>query len=104
MKRGNSLRPSGLGDRQGLPTRFGGFGTQHQASTLSYLAEPPALSTVSDPQVVVQLKNVLKKDSTTKGRALEELVSYVQTSSTDVEDALLDIWVSRVFGQSFPVD
>lgn len=51
----------------------------------------------------MQLKNVLKKDSTTKGRALEELVNYVQTSTTDVEDALLDIWVSHVFQTQLPL-
>lgn len=80
-----------------LPTRLGGgfgggFGTHH-TSTLSYLAEPPSLSTVSDPNVVVLLKNILKKDSITKARALEDLVAHVQKSPEDIEDAVLDIWV-----------
>lgn len=64
---------------------------------MSYLAEPPTFSSISDPNVVVSFKNVLKKDSTTKGKALEELLSYAQAHPHEkdggVEEAILDVWV-----------
>lgn len=76
--------------------KFGGFGAPGGTGTLSYLAEPPSFSAVSDPNVVVSLKNLLKKDSTTKTKALEELVLYVQAQPFEkdggVEDAILDVW------------
>ncbi len=55
---------------------FGAFSTS--ATRLTYLTEPPNLSGISDPNVVVSFKNVLKKDSTTKTKALEDLLAYVQ--------------------------
>ncbi|KAH6894594.1 hypothetical protein B0T10DRAFT_257700 [Thelonectria olida] len=78
---------------------FGGFGGpgESSGSSLSYLAEPPSFADVSDPNVVVSLKNVLKKDSTTKAKALEDLLAYVQAHPYDkfggVEEAILDVWV-----------
>src|SRR6478609_6317221 len=77
---------------------FGGSGGPGASSSLSYLAEPPSFSAVSDPNVVVSLKNLLKKDSTTKAKALEELLAYVQAHPFDkdggVEEGILDVWVS----------
>lgn len=79
---------------------FGGFGAAGSGTSLSYLAEPPSFIAVSDPNVVVSLKNVLKKDSTTKAKALEDLLTYVQAHPFDknggVEEAILDIWVSTM--------
>ncbi|KAL8342851.1 hypothetical protein RB598_004284 [Gaeumannomyces tritici] len=80
------------------PSPFGAFSSSAGGSRLSYLFEPPNLSSISDPNVAVSLKNVLKKDSTTKARALEELVLHAQqqppASAPDgVEDAVLDAWV-----------
>jgi hypothetical protein len=78
---------------------FGGFGTAASGTSLSYLAEPPSFSAVSDPNVVVSLKNILKKDSTTKAKALEELLAHVQAHPYEkdggVEEGILDVWVSR---------
>lgn len=78
---------------------FGGFGTAASGTSLSYLAEPPSFSAISDPNVVVSLKNVLKKDSTTKAKALEELLAHVQAHPFEkdggVEEGILDVWVSR---------
>ena len=83
-----------LGKGGGARSAFGGAAT---GSSLSYLAEPPSFAAVSDPNVVVSLKNVLKKDSTTKAKALEDLLQHVQAHPHEqgggVEDALLDIWV-----------
>jgi hypothetical protein len=74
---------------------FGAFSTP--ASTLSYLAKPPDFSSISDANVVVSLKSLLKKDSATKERALDDLVTYVQGHPYEqdggAEEALLEAWV-----------
>jgi hypothetical protein len=90
MKRGQRGFGSALGG-----AGFG-FGSA-SGSSLSYLAEPPSFTAISDPNVVVSLKNVLKKDSTTKAKGLEELIHHAQSHPFEedggVEEALLDIWV-----------
>lgn len=77
---------------------FGGFGsTGISGSTLSYLAEPPSLSSISDAHMVVAFKNLSKKDFTTKGKALEDLRAYVQSHPYEegsVEEAIVEAWVS----------
>ena len=77
---------------------FGSFSAS--SSSLSYLSEPPNFSAISDANVVVSLKNLLKKDSTTKSKALEDLVSYTQAHPSDqdggVEDAILESWVRHL--------
>ncbi|OAA58694.1 Zinc finger, RING/FYVE/PHD-type [Cordyceps fumosorosea ARSEF 2679] len=94
MKRGQG-RSAG-GSRPAPGTGFAGFGGQGSGSSLSYLAEPPSFAAIADPNIVVSLKNVLKKDSTTKTKALDDLLAYVQAQPHDkdggVEDAILDIW------------
>lgn len=76
---------------------FGGFGSTSASSTLSYLTEPPNLSSVSDANVVVAFKNLSKKDGTTKSKALEDLRAYVQAHPYEqdggVEEAVLEAWV-----------
>ncbi|KAH7324713.1 hypothetical protein B0I35DRAFT_349073 [Stachybotrys elegans] len=88
---------SSTGSGSGFGGSFGFGGGQGTASSLSYLAEPPSFSSISDPNVVVSLKNLLKKDSTTKAKALEELLSYAQAHPFDkdggVEEAILDVWI-----------
>ncbi|KAF3898560.1 Zinc finger, RING-CH-type [Trichophyton interdigitale] len=83
---------------------FGGFSTagpaqETPASSLSYVYEPPDLSQISDPQIVVTFKNLLKKDSTTKARALEDLQSHISnvvSSNSSLDDGLLEAW-SKVY-------
>ena len=78
-------------------TAFGGssaFGAV-SASSLSYVYEPPDLSGISDPTTVVVFKNLQKRDSTTKVKALEDLQTYL-ASKGEVEDAILEAWVSLV--------
>ncbi|KAL8689551.1 MAG: hypothetical protein Q9218_004800, partial [Villophora microphyllina] len=72
----------------------GGFGVV-SSSPLSYVYEPPDLSSISEPHVVVALKNVQKKDSTTKSKALEELLQYFTNldRANGVETAVLDAWI-----------
>ena len=71
-------------------TAFGGI----DASPLSYIYEPPDLTDISDPNIVVALKNIQKKDSTTKARGLEELQTGISTNGEGVlDEALLEAWV-----------
>ncbi|KAM3076981.1 hypothetical protein ACMFMF_004896 [Clarireedia jacksonii] len=75
---------------------FGGLGFATASSTLSYVTEPPNLSSISDANVVVSFKNLYKKDGTTKSRALEELRAYVQGQPHErggTEEAILEAWV-----------
>ncbi|KAL8807885.1 MAG: hypothetical protein Q9200_004485 [Gallowayella weberi] len=74
----------------------GGFGSV-SSSPLSYVYEPPDLSNISEPNLVVAFKNLQKKDSITKAKALEDLQSHVSSPSTTngVEDAVLEAWVSH---------
>lgn len=79
-------------------SRFGGLAAPAaSAGSLSYLAETPDLSSVSDPNIVVSLKNLLKKDSTTKSKALSDLIAYAQAHPHEqdggVEQAILEAWV-----------
>lgn len=67
-------------------------------SSLSYVSEPPDLSSISQAHVVVAFKNLLKRDSTTKARALEDLQGFVCSSETksksdSLEDGLIEAWV-----------
>ncbi|KAI0392981.1 hypothetical protein F5Y17DRAFT_330918 [Xylariaceae sp. FL0594] len=81
----------------GATGSFGGFVSSASGANLSYLAEPPDLSAISDAHVVVSLKNLLKKDATTKAKALEELLAYVQAHPYEhdggTEEPILEAWV-----------
>ncbi|KAK3352212.1 hypothetical protein B0T25DRAFT_500101 [Lasiosphaeria hispida] len=71
-----------------------GFSGFSSSTTLSYITPPPDLSEIPQ-EVVVPFKNLLKKDSITKGKALEEIVAYVQTLSRqngEPGDAILEAW------------
>lgn len=87
---------SGFGTKPGAGRGFG-FGLASAGSELSYVAEPPDFSSISDAQVVVSFKNLLKKDSITKTKALEDLLSYVRANPYEqgggVEEAILEAWV-----------
>ena len=75
----------------------GGFGAI-PSSPLSYVYEPPDLSSVPEPNIIVAFKNLQKKDSTTKAKALEDLQKYVAEldPKVGVEDTVLEPWVSFV--------
>ena len=74
-----------------------GFGSTATGGTLSYLIEPPNLSSISDANVVVGFKNLSKKDGTTKAKALDDLRTYVQAHPYDEDggpdDSILEAWV-----------
>lgn len=80
----------------GASTKGGGAFGAVSSSPLSYVYEPPDLMSISEPNTVVAFKNLQKKDSTTKAKALEDLLKYVssQDSNDGVEDAVLEAWVS----------
>lgn len=74
--------------------RFGGFSTS--STTLSYLSPPPDFSAIPQ-EVVVPFKNLLKKASTTKEKALQDILAYIQNLDLDegqvVEGAVIDAYV-----------
>jgi E3 ubiquitin-protein ligase listerin len=76
---------------------FGAFGSSSISTSLSYLTDPPDLSSISDANVVVSFKNLLKKDAFTKAKALEDLVAYVEAHPNEqdggTEEGVLDAWV-----------
>ncbi|KAJ4345091.1 hypothetical protein N0V95_005938 [Ascochyta clinopodiicola] len=77
----------------GSAPAFGGsFGGS--ASQLSYVAEPPNLSAISDPNVIVFFRNLSKKDSTTKAKALEDLQTHIVALQAPVEEGVLDAWIT----------
>lgn len=78
--------PGGFGSSSG----FGGFSS---STTLSYITPPPDLSSISQ-DIVVPFKNLLKKDSITKAKALDELLAYVRRHNGELEEPILDAWVS----------
>lgn len=85
----------GVQDGSGFGSGFGGVAS----SPLSYVYEPPDLSGLSNPNVGVAFKNLQKKDSTTKAKALEDLQLSI-TSAADGKDGLeepfLEVWVGHL--------
>ena len=78
------------------------FGTTSSSplSPLSYIYEPLDLSNISTPNVVVAIKNLQKRDSTTKSKALEELQAYITSLSAvqgEVEGSVLEAWVGLLW-------
>lgn len=70
------------------PAAFGA-----SCSQLAYVSEPPELSAISDANVVVYFRNLSKKDSTTKAKALEDIQTYVSSLQEPVEEGILEAWV-----------
>ncbi|KAK4903385.1 hypothetical protein LTR27_000316 [Elasticomyces elasticus] len=76
---------------------FGAFSSSAfgstESSALSYIQEPPDYSAIDDVNLVVAFKNLSKKDSTTKAKALEDIQTYASQPDQDVEEGLLEAWV-----------
>lgn len=80
---------------------FGGFSSSftndgREPSALTYITEPPDLSRIPDQRLVIAFKNLLKKDETTRTKALDELREYVSTvekQSETLDDGFLEAWV-----------
>ncbi|KAK0283748.1 hypothetical protein LTR35_006207 [Friedmanniomyces endolithicus] len=78
----------------------GGFGAfsssvfgSTESSALSYIQEPPDYAAINDVNVVVAVKNLSKKDSTTKAKALEDIQLHVTEPRNEIEEGLLEAWV-----------
>ncbi|OKL63677.1 hypothetical protein UA08_00924 [Talaromyces atroroseus] len=88
------------GSLGGFTSTFGGFSIDSASytnapSSLSYVAEPPDLTRISDANLVVAFKNLTKKDDTTKTRALEDIketIVRLGNRSDDLEDGFLEAW------------
>ena len=80
---------------------FGGFSSAfssdgREPSALTYIAEPPDLSRISDQHLVIAFKNLSKKDDITRTKALEELkehIASVEKNNGTLDDGFLDAWV-----------
>lgn len=86
-----------FGSFGGFSSSFGGDG--REPSALTYIAEPPDLSRISDQQLVIAFKNLLKKDDITRTKALEELkehVNSVDEKKGTLDDGFLEAWVSKM--------
>ena len=86
--RAASANISGLGNSN---TSF-----QSSSSLLSYVTELPDLTAITEPNVVVSVRNLSKKDHTTKAKALEDLQQFAtaqQGEGKDIEDGFLEAWV-----------
>ncbi|KAF2023630.1 RING zinc finger protein-like protein [Setomelanomma holmii] len=81
-----ALGSSGFGASS--PAVFGAVSSQ-----LSYVSEPPDLSAISDPNVVVYFRNLSKRDSTTKAKALEDVQAYTSALEEPAEEGLLEAWI-----------
>ncbi|KAM7183859.1 E3 ubiquitin-protein ligase listerin [Naviculisporaceae sp. PSN 640] len=71
-----------------------GFGRGSQFR-LSYITPPPDLAQIPS-EVAVPFKNLLKRDSITKQKALEDIVAYVKGfggKGEDIPDSVLVAWV-----------
>lgn len=84
---------------------FGGFsssvsGQGKELSSLTYVAEPPDLSQISDPQLAIAFKNFTKKDDVTRTKALDDIKSYVSNVAANggtLEEGFLEAWVGFTF-------
>ncbi|KAF9890319.1 hypothetical protein FE257_005985 [Aspergillus nanangensis] len=80
---------------------FGGFSSASSTtgkgpSSLTYVAEPPDLTRLSEPQLAITFKNFQKKDEVTRTKALDELrdyVSSVESQGGNLDDGFLEAWV-----------
>jgi hypothetical protein len=82
---------------------FGGFsslGTSQgrELSSLTYVAEPPDLSRIAEPQLAIAFKNFSKKDEVTRTKALDDIRSYVsdvEKNGGTLDDGFLEAWVGE---------
>ena len=72
-------------------------GQGSHASQLSYLVEPPSVDQVSDSRLVVLLKNLSKRDGTTKAKALDDILGHIASSKIETDDSVVEAWVGFEF-------
>ncbi|KAF3210885.1 hypothetical protein TWF679_006672 [Orbilia oligospora] len=71
-----------------------GFTSRERTSSspLSFFTEPPDIKSISTPAQVVVFSNLLKRDDTTKEKALADLLDYVTEQAT-IENAIVNCYV-----------
>ncbi|KKK14741.1 hypothetical protein AOCH_002242, partial [Aspergillus ochraceoroseus] len=80
---------------------FGGFsssvsGHGKDLSSLTYVAEPPDLSRISEPQLAIAFKYFSKKDEVTRTKALDDIkehVSNVEKTGGTLDQGFLEAWI-----------
>ncbi|PWY66441.1 hypothetical protein BO70DRAFT_345831 [Aspergillus heteromorphus CBS 117.55] len=80
---------------------FGGFSSAfssqgREPSSLTYVAEPPDLSRISEAQLAIAFKNFLKKDDVTRTKALDDLRDHVlgvESRGGTLDDGFLEAWI-----------
>ncbi|KAL4806594.1 hypothetical protein BDV18DRAFT_137864 [Aspergillus unguis] len=79
---------------------FGGFGSGtgqgRELSSLTYVAEPPDLSQISDPQLAIAFKNFSKKDDVTRTKAIDDIKAYVSNVAANngtLDEGFLEAWI-----------
>ncbi|OJJ50016.1 hypothetical protein ASPZODRAFT_128604 [Penicilliopsis zonata CBS 506.65] len=80
---------------------FGGFQSAFSSqgkepSSLTYVAEPPDLSRISEPQLVIAFKNILKKDEITRTKAVDDLqehIGAIESRGGTLDDGFLEAWI-----------
>ncbi|KAL5334656.1 hypothetical protein BJX70DRAFT_377556 [Aspergillus crustosus] len=77
---------------------FEGFSSDQgrELSSLTYVAEPPDLSRISEPQLAIAFKNFSKKDEVTRTKALDDIRTYVtgvEFNGGTLDDGLLEAWI-----------
>jgi hypothetical protein len=85
---------SAFGSFGGFSSAFGSNG--REPSALTYIAEPPDLSRISDQHLVIAFKNLSKKDDITRTKALEELkehIASVEKNRGTLDGCFLQAWV-----------
>ncbi|RAK97481.1 ubiquitin-protein ligase RKR1 [Aspergillus ibericus CBS 121593] len=85
---------STFGALGGFSSAFSSQG--REPSSLTYVAEPPDLSRISEAQLGIAFKNFLKKDEVTRTRALDDLrdhVSGVENRGGTLDDGFLEAWI-----------
>ncbi|KAL2164989.1 hypothetical protein VTH06DRAFT_285 [Thermothelomyces fergusii] len=81
------------GSKAGHGGGFGGF--RSSSTSLSYLAPPPDFAGIPH-EVVVAYKNLTKKDSTTKEKALQDILAYVQALGNGgqaPDEPVIDVYI-----------
>ncbi|CAK7895428.1 E3 ubiquitin-protein ligase listerin [[Candida] anglica] len=85
----------GLGDLAGnaYGTSSGDLGYNGFSVSLNYFTALPDPSHLQDPNATIIFKSLLKKDSITKEKSLNELLSYLDDQSTPVDDIFTVSWI-----------
>lgn len=90
------ISDGGLGFGLPLPLNALELDPSAKRSRLSYVQEPIDFSVITEPSVIVLLRNLQKKESVTKAKALEDLLRLTEASPAWLgEESFLSAWVGQ---------